>query len=150
LPARHQDRVYRALVRAGITSIAQLAALSRDQLADLALPATTIRAVRRAVARARAHGWVPERRDTRDRHVAAELAANRAWGHEELLDALHVAARLARDPSRAATFGWTERLRLLTGVAELRVLADLLPPAARDLLTKAEENRLTEAELATL
>ncbi|OLT20888.1 hypothetical protein BJF78_34815 [Pseudonocardia sp. CNS-139] len=163
LPVRYRDPVYRALVDAGVTSVAQLAARSVGELADLGLPAAATRALRGALAGV----TVPVRGDTFGADVAAALAGKAGWTYADLAAALRVAAGLPQDPAAPVTSAGLAQLRTAAGIDRLAVLADallarldagtlpaaeraLLPAGALDVLTRARAGGLTAAELPTL
>ncbi len=146
LPDRAADRVYQALLDAGITSLSQLAALSPTELAGLGLPVATTRSLRRVLAAA----TVPDRSGAGQRGQASLLAEHPDWGHDDLLAALRLALGQHPDPTTPATDEQLDAWLAMLGVTELGVLADLLPAEATTLLTRARAAQLTDAELRVL
>src|SRR4051812_48399478 len=101
------------------------------------MPAT--KAVRRALATA----TVAPRGDTRDAHLATELAATTDWTQDDLLTALRIAAGLPHDPVFPGTPGRIDGLLRLTGIDQLALVVD-------GLLDRVRAGTLTDAERAAL
>ncbi|WP_037070395.1 LysM peptidoglycan-binding domain-containing protein, partial [Pseudonocardia acaciae] len=167
LPDRAADKVYQALLDAGITSVSQLRALTPTELAGLGLPAHTTRVVRRVLDQAQAREQAaqeqakdsgrpasapaePSRPGARQWQQASRLAENPDWTHKDLLDALMLALGLSPDPAVPATAEALHALLTIHGITELGVLADALPAADTALLARARAGQLTDDELRTL
>ncbi len=150
LPGRYRDQVHQVLVAHGVTSVAQLAGLSRAQLRAFGLPARAARKIDRVLDHVE---LVEVSAQLRDRHVALDLAGRTDWTHDDLRAALRLAAELPP----GTTYGSAE-LRAMLGIDRLGVLADVLiarrevgrAHAVVDLLVRARQGELTDAELADL
>ncbi|MBO0808401.1 MAG: hypothetical protein J2P32_08885, partial [Actinobacteria bacterium] len=172
LPDRAADKVYRALLDAGITSVSQLKALTPRELAGLKLRFTTARTLRRvldqakeraleqakAQAKAKGSGQAPAqapagtrgRPGARQWQQASRLTENPDWTHKDLLDALGLVLGLPPDPGTLATAENLNTLMTIHGITELGVLADALPDTDTALLARARAGKLTAGELRTL